>query len=48
MSAVLPILVCGGGCLVMCWMMMGRMPRRGEVAKPSQATAVTEADDPDR
>jgi hypothetical protein len=33
MSALLPILLCGGGCLIMCVVMMGRM-HRGSDASP--------------
>jgi hypothetical protein len=30
MSALLPVLLCGGGCLAVCWLMMGRMHRRSD------------------
>jgi hypothetical protein len=30
MSAVLPVLLCGGGCLAMCWVMMRGMHRQGD------------------
>jgi hypothetical protein len=30
MSAVLPVLLCGGGCLAMCWLMMRGMHRQGD------------------
>jgi len=30
MSALLPVLLCGGGCLAMCWVMMRGMHRQGD------------------
>jgi hypothetical protein len=34
MIALLPILLCGGGCLVMCFLMMGRMNRGSARGQP--------------
>ena len=30
MGAVLAVLVCGGGCLVVCWLMMTRMHAKAD------------------
>ncbi len=30
MSALLPVLLCGGGCLAVCWLMMSRSRRQSD------------------
>ena len=30
MSALLPVVLCGGGCLAMCWLMMRGMRRQSD------------------
>jgi len=37
MSALVPILVCGGGCLAVCWFMMGRTHRPKDNREPDQS-----------
>jgi hypothetical protein len=36
MTALLPVVLCGGGCLVMCWFMMSRMHRQSERGEPGR------------
>jgi len=51
MGAVLAVVVCGGGCLAGCWLMMRRMHRGTDVDEPGRtgsAPLPEQGDDPSR